>query len=144
MIKRDAGEMDRDSGRRARLGLVGRRVLLAVGLLILFGLSWTGVSGGVDQIPESDTPGQQAQTAAQIAYGLLSILTIVTTFRGHRWRRPIRAGWVVAVTVAGGLAPVVWGGSGLGIGLLAGAASLLIALAIIGVLRVGAGGQISA
>jgi hypothetical protein len=48
------------------------------------------------------------------------------------------------VTLAAGLASVVWGGTSLLIGLLSGAAALLIGLGIAWLLRVGARGLTSA
>ena len=49
-------------------------------------------------------------------------------------------GWTISVTLAGGLAPVVWGDSSLPIGLVAGVACLLVAWGIAWLLRVAARG----
>ena len=121
-----------------------RRVVLAVALLLLLTLAWTGIHDGLDQLPQSQTVGQKAQTFTQVAYGLFALLTAVTTFWGRRWGRVSQASWVSFVTLCAGLASVVWGGTTLGIGLLAGGATLLVALAITWLLRVGARGLPSA
>jgi hypothetical protein len=120
-----------------------RRALLAIVALFLLWLAWTGLSGGINQWPQSRTPGQIAQTITQLAYGPLALLSLVTTFWAHSWHRPILACWTVSLTLSAGLASVVWGGTSVLIGCLASAATLLIALATAWLLRVGARGLTS-
>jgi len=117
-----------------------RRVLLAIALSLLLFLAWEGVSGGVTQFSESQTPGQKAQTLAQFAYGIFALLSAVTLFWSRRWAALMQGCWAGTVAIAAGLAAVVWGGESVAIGLLAGAGTLLVALAIVGLLRVGARG----
>lgn len=117
-----------------------RRVSLVVALLFLVGLAWTGLSGGLNQFSQSQSTGQKAQTFSQLAYGVFALLGVVTTFWGRRWNPMMLGCWAVSVTAAAGLASVVWGETGLGIGLLTGGATLLIAVAIVWLLRVGARG----
>jgi len=114
------------------------RVVLAIALALLLGLAWLGVTGGIQQIPESHTPGQIAQTGTQLAYGVFALLSAVTTLWGRGWSRALLACWLVSLTFAAGLASVVWGGTSLAVGLLSGVAAFLVALAIIWLLRVGA------
>jgi len=121
-----------------------RRVLLGIALLLLGGLAWTGLSGGINQLPQSTTVGEKAQTLTQFAYGLFALLSAATAFRGRRWARVVRAGWVVSLALAAGLASVVWGETSLAIGLLSGAAAGLIALGIVRLLHEGARGLTSA
>jgi hypothetical protein len=116
---------------------VVRRMLLIVALLLLTGLGWTGISGGLHQLPESHTLGQRVQSLSQLGYGVLSVLAVLTSVWGRRWRPLILACWTVCVTLAGGFASVVWGGTTLLIGVISGAAALLVALAIIWLLHVG-------
>lgn len=117
-----------------------RRVLLAVGVLLLLGMTWSGVSGGVHVIPQSRTAGQWTQTVAQLCYGILSLATVLTARQwGRWWSRAVRGGWLASVTVAAGFASVVWGGTSLWTGVASGALSLLIALAIVWLLRTGLG-----
>ena len=117
-----------------------RRVLLAVALVVLLCLAWLGISGGLHQIPQSHTPGQIAQTASQLAYGIFALLSAATTFWGRAWSRVVLICWLASVTLAAGLASVVWGGTSLVVGLLSGLAAFLVALAITWLLRVGARG----
>jgi hypothetical protein len=123
---------------RIRLAL-----LVVVGLLLLW-LAWTGLSGGVSQLPQSQTPGQIAQTLTQLGFGLFALLSLLTTFWGRRWNRPMLVAWTASVTLAAGLASVVWGGRSVLIGFVSGAAALLIGLGIAWLLRVAARGLTSA
>ncbi len=117
-----------------------RRGCLLIALLLLLALAWLGLSGGARQAPLSHTAGQAMQSAAQVAYGLLSLMAVGTTFWHRRWMRPVLAGWALALTVAGGLAPVVWGDSSAAVGLLSAVASLAVAGGIILLWRLGARG----
>lgn len=84
-----------------------------------------------------------AQTLTQFGYGLFAVLSLVTTFWARRVNPLMLAGWIVSVTLAAGLAAVVWGGTSLLMGLLSGAAALLVGLGIAWLLRVGARGLTS-
>jgi hypothetical protein len=116
---------------------------VVVGLLLLW-LAWTGLSQGVSQFPQSQTPGQIVQTLTQFAFGLFALLGLLTTFWGRRWNRFMLAGWSASVASAAGLASVVWGGTSLLIGILSGVAALLIASGIAWLLRIAARGLTSA
>ena len=115
-----------------------RRVCYAIALMLLLGLAWLGLSGGVQQISQSHTASQKAQTGAQLAYGVFALLSVVTTFWGQRWARAVVVCLLVSVTLAGGLASVAWGGTSLVVGLLSSAAAFLVGFAIIWLLHVGA------
>jgi len=117
--------------------LVGRRVLLAVALLFLLLVAWMTLSGGLRQIPRSQTPGQKLETAAQLACGLLSLLAALTSFRLRQWARGVRAAWAASLAVTTGLSSVVWGPPMLAVGLVFTAGALLLALGIIRLLRFG-------
>ena len=114
-----------------------RRALLVIAAALLLGLAWTGLRGGANQLSQPQSVGQAAQTLAQLAYGLFALLSVVTTIWARRWGLWMLAGWVVSVTLAAGLASVVWGGTSVAIGLLAGGATLLISSAIAWMLRAG-------
>ena len=121
-----------------------RRALLAIVGLLLLWLGWTGLTQGINQLPQSQTPGQIAQTLAQVAFGLSALLSLVTTFWARRWNTLMLAAWTVSVTLAAGLASVVWGGTSLLVGLLSGAGAFLIGLGIAWLLRVATRGLTSA
>ena len=117
-----------------------RRALLVVAILLLLALAWLGLRGGIQEWPQAQSPAQRIQTAAQFAYGLLALLTAASITRSGMFGRVVRGSWLVAITVAGGMAPVVWGGSAWWAGLVAGLASLLVGLVILWLLRAGARG----
>lgn len=106
-------------------------------LLLLLGLAWTGLSGGVNQLPHSDTTGEKAQTLAQFAYGLFALLSVVTAFLGRPWALLARGCFIVSLALAAGLASIVWGGTSLATGLLSGAAASVTALIIVWFLHAG-------
>ena len=121
-----------------------RRALLAIVGLLLLWLGWTGLTQGINQLPQSQTPGQIAQTLTQVAFGLFALLSLVTTLWARRWNTLMLAAWTVSVTLAAGLASVVWGGTSLLVGLLSGAGAFLIGLGIAWLLRVATRGLTSA
>jgi len=118
----------------------GRLALLVVVGVFLLAMAWQGVSQGINQFPESKTTGQIAQTLSQFAFAVFALLSLVTTFWGRRWNSWMLAGWTVSVTLAAGLATVVWGGTSLLIGALSGGVTLLIGFGTGWLLRVGARG----
>jgi hypothetical protein len=116
------------------------RALLVLALLMLLILAWLGIRGGIREWPQSESIGQRIQTAAQFAYGLFSLLTAASAWRRGVFEPVVRGFWLVAITVAGGLAPVVWGAAAWWAGLVAGLAALLIGLLILWLLSAGARG----
>jgi hypothetical protein len=111
-------------------------VLFVVVALLLLGLTWSGLSGGIDQWPGSRTPGQRVQTLTQFTFALFALLSLVTSIRARRWNRAMCAGLVVSLGLAGGLASVVWGGTSIPIGVFGGIVSAGIGLGLAWLLRV--------
>lgn len=118
----------------------GRLALLVVVGVFLLAMAWHGVNQAIAQFPESKTTGQIAQTFTQLGFGVFALLSLVTTFWGRRWNSLMLAGWTVSVTLAAGLATVVWGGASLLIGVASGAVTFLIGFGTAWLLRVGARG----
>lgn len=106
------------------------RVLRIVAILLLLAMAWLGIRGGIHDWPQSQSAGQKVQTVFQLLYGLLSLLLIVSTLRVAPFRRFVGWAWVITFTIAGGLAPPVWGDStwlaGLAAGLVAFGVGLLV------------------
>src|SRR5262245_22498340 len=111
-----------------------RRVALVCGIALLLGLAWVGVTGGMREFPAA-VGGQRLQAAFQFIYGVLSLPAAFTPFARGPWVRVIEGAWVAAVTIAGALAPVVWGGSSILIGIVAGVSTLGIGVLIIWLLH---------
>src|SRR5215212_10118440 len=105
-----------------------RRALLVLAVLLLLVLAWLGVQGGIHQWPQPQSPGQRIQTVAQFAYGFFAALTVASVWRSEAFGRVARVSFLVSLSLAGGLAPVVWGGAAWWTGLVAGLATLLIGL----------------
>jgi hypothetical protein len=59
-------------------------------------------------------------------------------FRAQRWNRLMLVIWVISLSLAAGLASVVWGDTSLLIGMVSGSAALLIGLGIAWLVRVAA------
>jgi peptidoglycan/LPS O-acetylase OafA/YrhL len=125
------------SGQHLSLRPVVQRILLASAMLLLITVAWAALSGGLHQLPRSHTLGQRVETTVQFAGGLLSLMGVLTCFRWRRWGPPVRAAWAISLTIAAGLSSVVWGPPSLIVGLVFAAGALLLALAIIWLLRAG-------
>ncbi len=117
-----------------------RRALLVLAILLLLVLAWLGLQGGIQQWSELQSPAQRIQTTAQFAYGFLALLTVASISRTGRFARVVQVFWLVTITVAAGLAPVVWGAAAWWAGLVAGLAALLVGLLILWILNAGARG----
>jgi hypothetical protein len=112
-----------------------------VAVLLLMALAWLGLSGGVEQWPAAHSLGQTVQTVAQFAYGAFSLLVVATAIGVRTSARTLQLCWLICLTIAGGLAPSVWGSAGWATDILAGAASLGVGWAILWLLRRGARGR---
>ena len=96
-----------------------------VALLVAFGaLGLWGVQGSLGSI---GTAGQLAATVTQLGYALVGVVAAWALVRRPAWAPTLLWPWAALLTITGGLAPVVWGGSGPWTGLAAGAASAAIA-----------------
>lgn len=115
-----------------------RRILLVVAIVLLLGLAWTGIHGGIEQLSGLHTTGQTIQTALQLVYGVFAVLSIVTIFWAPRWNPAILVCWTVALAFAGGLGATAWGGTSALIGIISGLAAGLIGAGIAWLLRFGA------
>ena len=119
-----------------------RRVLLVLAVLLLLGLAWTGIHGGIDQLSGIHTTAQKIQTAFQFIYGVFSLLSIVTVYWAQRWNPAILVCWTIALAFAGGLGATAWGGTSALIGVVSGLAAGLVGAGIAWLLRYGAGNPI--
>ena len=118
--------------------------LTGIAVVCLLFLGYTGITGGVDQLDQTKhsqyTVGQIVQSVFQVIFGILSFAVIGTWFWKRSSSQPVIIAWIVSLTVAGGLASVVWGGASVWIGIISGAGSAVVAWAIAALLRIGASG----
>jgi hypothetical protein len=94
-------------------------------------LAWWTISGGLRNLTQARSIGQQVETAIQLACGLLGIAAVVTRFRWRPLGRPVRIAWVVTLAATGGLSALVWGPPFPLIALLFVVVALLVAWALI-------------
>jgi len=111
--------------------LVVRRVLCVCATLLLLGLGWWTVSGGLRNLHQARTIGQQVETTIQLICGLLCIAAVVTRYRWRSRSRPVRIAWVATLVAWVGLAALVWGPPQPHVALLFAIVALLVAWAIL-------------
>jgi len=114
-----------------RKRIIFRRFLLICILLFLLMIAWWTIDGGLRQISHTSTFGQQVETIVQLACGLLSLLTIFTTFLWRKWALPVRAAWAISLVATASLSSLVWGPPMPFIALVFGAVALMAALIIL-------------
>ena len=104
-----------------------RSIARWVATALIVALSALALKSAVDQLDSASTVGQQAATAAQFGYAAAGLVA-AGALLGRRWwaGKPLGL-WAGLITVTGGMAPVVWGGAGVAVGLVAAAASAAIA-----------------
>ena len=90
-------------------GSAVRHLLSGVAALLLLALAWWTISGGLRNLAQARSIGQQVETATQLACGLLGVGVVVTRFRWRRLARWVRIAWVVAFGATAGLSALVWG-----------------------------------
>jgi hypothetical protein len=103
-------------------------------VLLLFAFSVLGFIGWWNHC---DSVGRQIQTMAQLLYGIFGLLAGVLLATNRPLPKVLEWGWTVTVTVAGGMAPVVWGGGRTLEGVAGGGIAILIALGTVWIARRG-------
>ncbi|HEU4699675.1 MAG TPA: DUF3565 domain-containing protein [Gemmatimonadales bacterium] len=99
-------------------------------LLVL--LSALGFWNVLRELHGGERAGQQLASATQAGYAVLGLTAAVALLgRPRPWVRPVLWGWAVLVTTTGGLAPLVWGGQGPGAGIMAAAATAVVAALVL-------------
>lgn len=107
------------------------------GIVLLAGLGAQGVWSAFGQWGGAATLGQVVQTVAQVLYGGMGLVGAGLAVARRPLRATVRWAWALAVTVAAGMAPVVWGGAGRLSGLASAAVGFVIAGAILWLVRRG-------
>jgi hypothetical protein len=113
-----------------------RLVLATLAVVLLLALTFEGITGGVRQLPQSDTPGQVAQSAAQLLYGIFALLTIATAIRWREFATPVQLGFIASSTVAATLAVLVWAAESIVSSLLTGLIAAVVASILVWLVRV--------
>lgn len=108
--------------------------------MLLLGLAWTGIKGGVELVPPSQSASQKVEAFVQVAFGVFALLSVITIFWSRRWWSIVATGFTVTLAVAAGLFSIVWNRTSIASGLVAGTAALVVALAIVWLVWFGARG----
>lgn len=104
-----------------------RVVAYWIGVVLLVVVSGLGLSSAMGSLDSITTTGQRVDSFTQFGYALAGFAAAAGLVARRAWARTVLWLWAPLVTLTGGLAPVVWGGSGPGTGLAAGALSAVIA-----------------
>jgi hypothetical protein len=107
-----------------------RMIAFCAGLALLLALSVLGVWSAVEALDSMSTTGQRVATLTQFGYALTGAVAAGALLAGRPWASTVLWVWAVFLTVTGGLAPMVWGGTGPSAGLAAAATSAAIAALI--------------
>jgi hypothetical protein len=99
--------------------------LVALVLPLLTGL--LGAFNGPEAFRVATTGGQRIAAGTQTAYGILGLTSTIGLAQGRIWARQALIAWAILLTITGGMAPVIWGATGVGSGLLALVATAVIA-----------------
>ena len=101
------------------------RILLVIAVLLFF--AYNGLVEVRNALRSMTTPGQKVVTATQLAYGVLSVLALASMRIRPRMTTPLLIAWAIPLVATAALAPVVYGGLGLGAGVGGGLVGLILA-----------------
>jgi hypothetical protein len=105
------------------------RVAAIVALLLL--TAYAGISGGIDSSRSAARGGQRLAATTQLIYGASAIAALIAIALRLRVALPLLILWGAALTVTGGLAPVVWGEGGIPVGLAAGLSVAVVVFLVV-------------
>lgn len=104
-------------------------------VLLLLLTAYTGLTDGLNQIHVATGAGQWAAIAAQLANGIFAILALAAMGARHRIATLFIHGWCVTAILISTLAPIVYGGASVVVGLASGAAAALLAVLVLWIWR---------
>lgn len=119
-----------------KMNPVFRQLAVGICIILLLIISWISITGGLDQLPRSETTGQKAETFVQLICGILSLVSILTLYLWKKWAQIIQYAWAVSFVITAGLSALVWGPPMWAIALIFGVAALLLATGILKILRI--------
>lgn len=105
----------------------GQTIRFVLVLILLAAWAWLGITEGLNGWQDAGSPGQRVCAASQMLSGAAAIACLIALFAHPAWLRLAFAIWAVLLTVTGGMAPVVWGGTPVWQGILAGGITALVA-----------------
>jgi hypothetical protein len=103
-----------------------------VGAILLLALfAWLGVRNSLAAGGAALTGGQHAVTLLQWWYAVLAAIAIVLLLARHAGSRLVLYAWAAIFTTRSALAPIYFGGKGLGLAAVGGGIGLAIALGVL-------------
>ena len=108
-----------------------RRSRWALSAIALLVFSAVGIWNGWDEWPGAETTEQKLASLTEVGYGVLGLIGALAVYWGWAGTRLVLWIWTLCLGVTAGLAPVVWGGSPLWAGILAGVGAGLVGIAVI-------------
>ncbi|HEV8600168.1 MAG TPA: hypothetical protein VGQ69_12460 [Gemmatimonadales bacterium] len=103
-----------------------RVIALGVLVILLLVTGYNGLVEGVIATHHAGTAGMRVATVTQLLYGVCAVVALLALAAKQRWVLWPVAGWALAVIATAGLAPVVYGGTPVRTGLVAGAGAALV------------------
>jgi hypothetical protein len=104
-----------------------RTVRLVLVSLVLLLSAISGFLDAVGSWPLAASSLQKLGVVTQVLYVALSVVGLVALLTKRAWTLWVLVGWGLAVTATAAMAPVVWGDSGAGAVIAAGAGTALVA-----------------
>lgn len=105
----------------------GQTIRFVLVVVLLAAWAWLGIAEGLNGWQDAASPGQRVCAGSQILSGVAAITCLIALFAHPAWLRLACAIWAALLTITGGTAPVVWGGTPVWQGILAGAITALVA-----------------
>jgi hypothetical protein len=99
-------------------------------VLLLLGCVWLGIKEGIAGSLDAATPLQHLAGATQVLYGLGAVASLVGIYLRAQWLKAALAIFGVALAATGGIAPIAWADTGIGVGITTAVTSAGIAIAI--------------
>jgi hypothetical protein len=110
---------------------IARRLWVVLIGLLLGVIAVGGLSDAVNNFGAAETGLQRAFVPVQVAYGIASVFALASLTLSWRRSPIVFAVWGLIVTAAATLAPVAWGGAGLGPALAGGAVTAVVCALIV-------------
>jgi hypothetical protein len=94
-----------------------------------------GLRNGPEALKVAATRGQQLAAFSEVGYGVFGCLAALLFYQGRRAAMFLMIAWATLMTVTGALAPVVWGGASVPIGILSAAGTAAVATLVLQLAR---------
>lgn len=100
-------------------------------MALLLLTTYAGLVEGPDAMRSAATQGQRVAALTQMLYGVFAVAALIAMPLRPRFVLPILVLWGAALTVTGGLAPVVYGETGILVGVMAGVSVALVVVLVV-------------